>query len=347
MKLNRLIAATTLVAAALLAVPASAQYLQLIDLPTLNGGDGTSLNSATIVGSDAFAVLSGGGNHRVVKVADIGGANTVTTLVSTADWNTAVGSVPTGIAGVPYASGSDLLILDIVTDQVVKVDQGTGAASLLVDNATIGGSVTFGGIDPSDGNLLVYQSSDDVLLKTTGAVNGITTVLTDTELTTITGDDTPSGVAADASGVIYLGQGTNSAGEDISFFDPSGPSSGTILTEEQIAGVGNDVGFSTTAFDFIDGKLVFRDGGTNDSIKSVDPANALATLTVELDEATLVAGPAASDFVNNFTSFNGALAWVQTLGSGGQVAGIYAIPEPSSLVLLGLGTLFAATRKRS
>lgn len=347
MKMNHLFGTITLIAILHLALPASAQYIQLIDLPTLNGGTGTALNSATIVGNDAFAVLSGGGSHRVVKVADIGGANTVTTLVSTTDWDTTVGGSPSGIAGIPYASGSDLLIADLVTDQVVKIDQGTGAISLLVDAATIGGSLSFGSVDPSDGNLLFYQSTDDTLFKTTGAVNGITTVLTDTELATITGDDTPSGVTADASGVIYLGQGTNSAGEDINFFDPSGPSSGKVLTEEQIAGVGNDVGFSTTAFDYVDGKIVFRDGGTNDSIKSVDPSNALASLEVVLDEATLVAGPAASDFVSSFTSFNGNLAWAQTIDAGGQIPGIYAVPEPSSIMLLSISLLAMAARKRS
>ncbi len=343
MKLSYLMVSAA--SAMMLTATSSQAYFQLVDLPTINGGDASLLNSATIVGNDAYAVLSGSGLHRVVKISDVGGANTVTTLVDTATWNTTVNATPTGIAGIPYASGSDLLILDLVTDQIVKIDQVSGAATLLVDNATIGGSVSFAAVDPTDGNMVFYQSTSDQLLKTTGAVNGLATVLTDLELTAITGDSSPSGVAVGDNGVIYLGQSTDSVGEDISFYDPSGPSSGVVLTEEQIVGVGNDVGFSTTAFNFVDGLLVFRDGGTFDSIKSLDPSNALVTLTTVLDENALVNGPAGSDFVSSFFSYNGELAWSQTLASGGQVAGIYAVPEPASLALLGLGGL-AMLRRR-
>ncbi len=323
-------------------------YQQLVGLPTLNGGDGTPLNSGTIDGTTGYAVLSGSGLHRIVKIDDLGGANTVTTLVDTASWNTTVGGAPSGIAGVPYISGSLLLIADLVTDQVVQVDTTSGAASLLVDSTTIGGSIGFSGLNLSNGNLLVYQSAADALYETTGVFNGFTEILDDVGLTTVTGDDTPSGVSGAADGKIYFGQGTDSVGEDITYYDPSGPSNGILATEAQIVGTG-DVGFSTTAFNILaDGILYFRDGGTNDSIRSIDPTTGVGSLMVEYDEATLVAGPAKSDFVSSFSLWNNQLAWTQTLDSGDQVPGFYTIPEPSTMTLFLAGMLgLAAARRRS
>ena len=320
----------------------AASYTQLIDLPTLNGGDLTFLNSGTIDGTTGYAVLSGGGNHRVVRIDDIGGANSVSTLTSTADWNAAAGAV-SGIAGVPYVSGDSLLIADIVSDQVYQIDRTTGVPSVLVDAATIGGSITFSGVNATTGNLFVYNSSADGIFRTTGSTNGWIEVLDDASLASLSGDDTPSGLAI-SNNILFLGQ--SSSVENISSFNLTLASGATLATESELLG-GPDVSFSTTAFDFLNGEIYFRDGGANDAIRSIDPNNVAGGAPPVLTEAELLAGPANSDFVSSFSLFNGELAWTQTLGAGSQIPGFYAVPEPSSLLLAVFGGLGLVRRKRS
>ncbi len=343
----------TTAAALVAAIPATfaaADYIQLIDLPTINGGDGAQLRSSVIDDTVGYALLGNapgaGGQYRVVKIDDIGGANVVTTLASSGDFDTAKGSALADLSGTIFDGGTQLYVLDTRQDEIYTISKATGAVTLLADNASIGGSVTFGALDPTDGDLAYYQSSDDNAQKTLGTLNGTTVVLTDTELAAITGDDTPSGLGIDNDGIFYFGQGTSSAGENIYFYDPDTDASGTLLTEEQLVGIGNDVSFSTTAFTVEDNVIIFRDGGTNDSFKTVD-IDGGNTVAVLLDETQLVNGPAASDFAQDFSIWQEQfVSWTQTLTAGGQIAGIYAIPEPASLALVGLGGL-AMLRRRS
>lgn len=351
-RMRFLLGSSICMASMMLATATYGQYVQLVDLPTLSGDDGTALASGTIDGTTGYAVLSGGGLHRIVKIDDIGGANSVTTLVSTSDWNNTVDpgmlGAPSGISGVPFISGSSLLIADLTTDQVVSVDTTTGVATLLVDEATVGGSIGFAGLNRGTGNLLVYQSSADFLYETTGAVNGFNLILDDLQLTTVTGDDTPTGASAASDGVIYLGQGSSGAGENIYFYDPSDMSNGVLATESDIVGALGDVSMSPTAFNLLeDGVLYFGDLGDNDAFRSIDPSVGPSSISEVIREVQLVAGPAQSDFVSSFSLYGGNLAWVQTQTVNGQVPGFYAIPEPSSLAIgLGLAIGLVIYRRR-
>ncbi|MEM8864548.1 MAG: PEP-CTERM sorting domain-containing protein [Planctomycetota bacterium] len=343
-------------AASLVASQSHAQYVQLADLPTINGGDGTTLISGTIVGNDAFAMLSGGGLHRIVKIADVGGANTVTTLADTASLNTTLGETPTGISGTLLASGGDLIILENSTDQIVTIDQGTGASSLLVSDTVLDGlpgvsgaaTVSFGDIDPTTGNAFFYEGDTDSVYEVTGT-DAVSLVLTDTELAAISGDDTPSGLAVDGAGVLYVGQ--NSSPENVAFFDPSDDSSGTVITEGDVLaaqGAGSDIGISSTAFTFVNGVVAFANTGTPDNFVTFDPADPTGTLDIALREVQLLAGPAGIDAAIAFSSFNGNLAWFNLSSGGGGVPGIYAIPEPASvMVLASLGLVAVGTRRRT
>ncbi|MEM7624284.1 MAG: PEP-CTERM sorting domain-containing protein [Planctomycetota bacterium] len=335
---------------------ASSQYVQLADLPTINGGDGTILISGTIVGDTGFAMLSGSGLQRIVKIEDLGGANIVSELTSTAALNTALGEVPSGISGTLLASGSDLIILENTTDQIVKIDQMTGAASLLVDDTTLDGlpgvsgaaTVSFGDVNPTTGNVFFYEGDTDSVYEVTGT-NAVSVVLSDTELASITGDDTPGGLGVDGSGVLYFGQSTSP--ENVSFFDPSDMSSGTLITEADVLaaqGSGTDIGISSTAFTVLsDGSVVFANTGTPDNFVSFDPADPAGTLAIVLSEAELLAGPAAVDAAIAFSEFDGEVAWFNLSAAGGGVPGIYAVPEPTTAALLGLGGLAMMRRRRS
>ena len=345
-------------AASLVTATATAQdaYVQLADLPTINGGDGTILISGTIVGDTGYAMLSGSGLQRIVKIEDLGGANTVSTLTTTAALNTALGETPSGLSGTLLASGTDLIILENTTDQIVKIDQSTGVASLLVDGATLDGlpgvtgsaTVSFGDIDPTTGNAIFYEGDTDSVYEVTGT-NTLSVLVTDTQLATATGDDTPGGLGVDSSGVLYFGQSTST--ENVSFFDPSDSSSGTLIVESDVLtaqGSGTDIGISSTAFTVLsDGSVVFANTGTPDNFVSFDPADAAGTLEIVLTEAQLLAGPANIDAAIAFSEFDGELAWFNLSAANGGAPGIYAVPEPTTAALVALGGLAMLRRRRS
>lgn len=349
----------TLVAFVLAGTAAEASYIQLVDRDTINGGDNTTLISGTIVGTTGFAMLSGGGNHRIVRIDDIGGTNSISVLTNTAAINTALGLTPNGISGTLLASGSDLIILENTTDQVVKIDQSTGVASLLLDDATINAlpgvsgeaSILFGDINPVNGNPYFFEADTDSIIQVTG-VNQVTFEFSSNLLAAVTGDDTPSGLAIDENGVFYFGQ--NSGTENASFFAFSGPLGQTLFTESDIQaaqGVLGDTTFSSTAFTVVGDKVVFANTGSPDNFISfdADPTTALASLEVVLTEQELLAGPASSDAAVAFTSFNGNIAWVNLLnGPNNAVAGFYAfVPEPgSALLTIVMASLAAIGRGR-
>lgn len=351
--LSRCLRAAACLSAVVFCGSVQGQYVQLADLPTINGNDGTILISGTIVGNDAYAMLSGGGLHRIVKIADVGGANSVSTLTNTSDLNTTLGTVPTGISGTLLASGGNLLILENTTDQVVQIDQMTGAASLLLSNSALdtaigntGPSVQFGAVSPVTGNPYFYEADTDAIYEVT-AVDTVVSVVDAATLTTVTGDSTPGGLAIDNSGVLYFGQSTDP--ENVSFLDLSGPTSGTLITEADVLavqGAGTDIGISSTAFTFVNGNLVFANTGTPDNFVSFDPADPAGTLAIALSEGALLSGPAASAAAIAFSSFNGNLAWFNLSSGGGGVPGIYAVPEPSTLALVVALVVPFALRRR-
>lgn len=349
--MNPRIARTTaaLFAALSVGTAASANYIQLIDLPSLQDGMGGALRASVIDGDQAYVLMGneGGasGQARVVRVDGIGGANNVSVLADSASFDAAVGSSIANLTGTIYDAGAFLYVADTTTDSIFTVSKATGAVTQLVDvAATAGGSSnpSFGEVDV-DRDLAYYNTATDSTDKTTGLLNGFTTILDDVQLAAITGDDTPSGLGIDSQGVYYFGQSTSSVGEDITFFDPSDGTSGVFLTEADIVG-GDDIGYSATAFTVLDDVLYMRDGGTADSFLAIDLAT--ANVTTVLSEAQLLAGPAASDFAIDFSLFNGQLAWTQFSTGGGGIPGIYAVPEPATAALLGLGGL-AMLRRRS
>ncbi|MEM1097484.1 MAG: PEP-CTERM sorting domain-containing protein [Planctomycetota bacterium] len=333
-----------------LGTAASASYVQLIDLPSLQATGGGNLVSTAIDGNQGYALLnSSGGSAQIVRIDDIGGANNVSTLTDLAEFSSAAGTGITNLSGSIFDNGNSLYLADNTNDIIWTISKATGGVIQLIDIEAAKG-ITSGSLGPQfgavdiDSDLVYYEFNTDELDKSNGFLNGFSTVLTDTELTTITGDDSPTGLGISSSGVYYLGQGSSGAGEDISFYDPSDGSFGTFLDEAAVAGPGNDVSYSTTAFTVIGETLYARDGGTNDRFISIDLGT--GTVTTILDETDLTTGPALSDFAQDFSLFNGELAWSQTIGAGGQVPGIYAVPEPATFALAGLGAL-AMLRRRS
>lgn len=310
---------------------------QLVSTVAVTGGDGSGIISFAIDGSDAYAVVSGGGNHRIVKITDLGGANNVSDLVSNADWTTVAGS-QSGIAGRPFISGGNLYLTDSLSDGAYGIDLGTGVVSTL---SSALGNPQFAGFDFFNNRILSYDSTGDQIFATSILGGGSTQLFDDATLVGLVGDDSPTGIAIGPDGTIYFGQGTSSAGENIYAIDESGPSSSILASEEQIVGVGNDIGFSTTLFEYLGDRIYFRDGGTNDSFRSIDPVTGVSSLQIEIDEAGLI-DLAGTDNGGDFDLYQGNLAF-STFGADG---GIFVIPEPSSALLALTGGLLFLRRNR-
>ena len=139
----------------------------------------------------------------------------------------------------------------------------------------------------------------------------------------------------------FFGQASSAAGENLYFYDPSGPLNGIVATEAEIAGSGLDVSFQSTQFEFLDGRIYFNDLGTNDAIRSIDPDAGPTSLELEMTRAELEA-LTGTFIAADFDLFQGELAFA-TFGADGV---IYGIPEPSTALLGLLGLISCLRRKR-
>ncbi|MEM1208636.1 MAG: PEP-CTERM sorting domain-containing protein [Planctomycetota bacterium] len=326
----------------------SAQYVQLVDLSTIQNGGGGNLVGGQIIGTTGYALLGGSGTSRLVEIADIGGANTVTDVITSSELDTLFARTGLGASGSVVASGTNIYIFENTSDQIAVYDTLTDTATLLLDEATFTSSLGFGAVNPVSGNVFFYNSSADSIVELTG-VNLQTTVLTDTQLATVAADDTPSGMAFDSSGTLYLGEASASGGEGVYEVDLTGPTGSLVLTEADVIALnsGTDLGGSNTAFNVLsDGSIVFFNSGAPDDIVSYDPSTDTAEIVVTEEE--LLAGPALRDFAASITEFDGEVAWVNTLTVAGGQPGFYAIPEPATVALLAIGGgLIAAHRRRA
>lgn len=315
----------------------AANFRQLISTLELTGGDG-AINSFAVKGSTAYAVVSGGGNHRVLQVDDLGGSNSVSTLVDNATWRNAVAGSQTDITGRSFVSGNSLIMTDTTSDGAYRIDLTT-TNSVATMSLSIG-NPSMAGFDFLNNRLLTYDTIGDRVYSVPVSGGSPTVLLNDSQLANITGDDNPTGITVGGDGVIYFGQGTSAAGENLYFYDPSDSSNGVVATEAEIVG-SNDVTFSTTQFSFFDDRIYFRDGGTNDAFRSIDPAIGPSSLVEDLSEAELLA-LAGTDNATGFDFFRGELAFA-TLGANG---GIYGVPESSTMLLVFLGALSCVHRTR-
>ena len=179
----------------------AASLTQLISTAELTGGDGT-INNFAINGTTAYAVVSGGGNHRVLQIDDLGSSNIVSPLVDNITWRSSAPGRQTGIAGRSFISGNSLIITDSTSDGAYRID-------LTTTNSVTALSLSIGNpqqaaFDSLNSRLLAYDSTGDQLLSIPAAGGTPTVLLNDTALAAITGDDTPTGITVGADGTIFF-----------------------------------------------------------------------------------------------------------------------------------------------
>lgn len=323
-------------------------YVEVYSWDTLLAMDPNITNHqiAASEGNVGYSILRSGSYSRIAKVTDLGGTPVASSLAYTSGWGAGIDYILPG--NTLAMVGDDLMFGDVRSDQVYKVNKNTGAMSVYVSKATLvglyGTSVnvsTNNGVSPA-GEYVFYESNSRNIVITTGQ-DSVSTLISSADLTNNTGTNTVAGgLTYDGSGKLYWG--STLAGDGGGLWAWDGGAYGQVLKRSEITSVTGaaSIGFGDI-FYAPDGLMYFRDTSAR-AILAFDPASPASSLQVVLDEAGLIAGPAATAFVDPFSWYAGTngLAFA-TIGSGNK--GYYALPEPGALLLLGLGSLLLVRRR--
>ena len=337
-----------LVCAAAIALPTSANaaaYVQVKTQAELNDGSGLPYQRAIATYNDIiYTVNASSSDFAIVKI-DGGTTTTIATMASTAA-DLGAGYVlndPFPGNGLEIVdNGAAVQMIDTANDEVYRFDTTTGTASFYASQAdiiaetglTVAKLSNYSGTDVNGAPVFFDSESDAVLYAPSAGV--VDTLISAADVATYN-CEMDSGITSDASGNLYWGSNDS---DGIWKFD------GTNLT--MIADT-TDFGTATVSFsgDMMyapNGLIYFRadPDGNNRGVFSIDP-NAVdpgSTVAVVLSEAELDAGPMASSFTSTLSWYDGMLGFHKISDSG-----YYAVPEPASLALLGLGAL-AMFRRR-
>lgn len=335
-----------------LAAPALAiGYYEIASWTTiLAGAPGPTQNMAAVVeGNSSYHFLTGGNSPRLERLDNLGGAQTVTILTSSAQWSLAGGTNNPAMYYGMTVSGNYIQFADTATDGVWRINKSTGAISQYVTKAQIfavagngGGAGTEAALLASartapDGEFVVYDSTSKSIIKTTGP-GACQVYVTAADITAITGGTgVAGGLGFDATGAMYFGSSTSKA---LHKRDPISGVLSTVLTTAQIQAVagGSSVSFKDIFF-APDGFMYFQDNSSGNILR-FDPSNPVGTLANYITKAELTAGPMAGSNVIQLSWYNGGLAW-HTF----QSFGLYGVaPEPAALTLLAVAGLLLRRR---
>ena len=332
---------------------ASAQYVQVYDLAAASDGTGQTIDSIISDGTTTYNLIRAtsptAGDGFITKVTDAGGGSQATSILMTsAQYGSVAGATANlgGFYGVDLV-GDDITFVNFFDNAVYQVDKVSGTPTQVTDATLIG---AFTGVAPNlisantanpAGGAVLYDSITDTILAVDSA-GALSTFVSNADLMTTQGNDTIGSGMAMIGSEVYWGDSTSDG-----LYKSSGGVGSPVLTQAQIIAVTGETGAGFGDIFAAPDSLIYYYDSTADSILSFDPANAASTLSVVLSESQLNAGPANTDSVGNLSWFKGGIAWAQTAGSGGRIPGYYAIPEPSSMLLLGLGMVTLVSRKRS
>lgn len=234
----------------------------------------------------------------------------------------------------PINGGSTLRYLDFFGDTIYDTDIATGTTTAV---ATSPNRITANTLFLPDGSGFAYDSDNDRILSISDT-GTFSELIGNTDLTVLTGSDLISGSLGFSGNNLYIG---SSRTDDLYFWDTTTASGGTVFSTASIDGLtDNDgqVGFGDI-FSAPDGNIYFYETDS-DSIFRFDPADPDGSLSLFIDEATLLAGP-GTDRPSELFWLEGNLGWADDSD------GAYVVPEPKFAVFaLGMVAFLLVWRRK-
>ncbi|MCC5828619.1 MAG: PEP-CTERM sorting domain-containing protein [Phycisphaeraceae bacterium] len=316
------------------------------------GTGATFFDSVAVDGPDVyvFARTAPAGVDVIQKVASAGTpGQSITTLMDTATWQTLAGTTRLSGQFGSEVVGGEIVFSNSFANAVYEVDLLAGVPSLRASTASIAAATGSGTANltstytiDSTGNLFARDGTSASIIKV-DPIGAVSVAITSAELDSVAGSTIINGgLAVDADDRIYWGR---NAGNAIYRWDPATSSGVTALSQSDFnSAQGNAPGTSVSFRDLFfapDGLIYFFELSGRD-ILAFDPVDPVGTLDVVITRGQLEANTGGGSQVWKLTWFDDNLAWYMTDGAS---PGFFAIPEPASLSLLGIGAL-ALLRRR-
>jgi hypothetical protein len=329
---------------------ADAEYYKVFsrDQANTTGIASPFLDSVTVSGGTAYALTRDNSASPSGSLAAYTGG-TFSTVMTPAQWTgTTDPAAQLGAAIV----GNKLRSVNFFSATVWEIDLGTGTPTLVVPKAAID-AVTTGSAALTapfevltSGDIFAYNStSNNRQVIQISAGNVVSSEISVAALNAAFGVTNPSVNGMGVLGsTLYLGSNST---DSIVAWDTAANTSASVLSTAQITAVtgGASVGFDDI-FGAPDGYVYFVETTSNGVLRFL-PSNPSGTLSTFLSSAALLAGPASSTNLDQLAWWQGNLAWTQAGVTSGQIAGFYAVPEPTTalLSLLAIAALGVSRRR--
>jgi len=334
------------------ALAATAGTSLLATWATVDGGVGSgAIYGLSIDGTNAYCQLGLNNLVQIVRIADIGGAQTRTQLVSPATWIAASGGTScTSFQGFDVSGTDYLQFGDVTSDAIWRVNKYTGeliryCSKQTISNFTGFSNVALGAIqcvNPANGEHVFFDSTSSKVL-TTGGSNVVSLLFNESDVTAALGAGATinGSMNFDNSGNLYFGTTSSTAGF-LAKRDTGGNFS-IVFTKHVLTNMTLVSSASTSGTMKMGPNGFFRNGsGTAAALLQFDPADPSGTLSVFASTNALLTSVAASAnlncirFYGTYPNAGSGWAWHQ-FGQNG----IYLteVPEPVVIGLLGFAAL--------